>query len=435
MRSITFTFIAFLLATNNVFIGFRVEFLSVDRLLEFVFFGLFFNTFLKFFFSDPFFKKFTYFVISLAIIQLISNLTLAINEGLEIKTLFENLFKSISFIIFAFLFYLVVKKDIWYLKFIVVIHLFICLFALLQHPLSPVAAQIHEIKLQLFGNIDQSDATLRKLTNQETHITYGVIDKFRLSGPFVSTTTFSYFLLVTFFFNIYLFFRTNKRIYILTTLFVILCCLLTQTRSLVFAISFIIIGLFIFINNNSNFNFLKIFTTVILLIISLTYLSNIDSFLKSNSSRLTTLSDDPYSAGRSLLWLSGLRAVATYPFGITDEQYSEVKIQMARDYGKDGLSFLDSHNGLINIGLNYTVIGYFVILIFFNFINKFTQLLTKNFRCLFYLFYGGYLLNIFFHNNFIFISDYEILMILMLIPLHHMHEQKNQFDTNLEAIK
>jgi hypothetical protein len=429
MRSIIFIFIAFLLATNNVFIGFRLEFLSIDRLFEFIFFGVFFNTFIKYFFSDPFFKKFTIIVFSLAVVQLFSNLYLANYHGLEIKTILENLFKSLSFIVFAFLFYLLIKKDIWYLKFIVVIHLLICLFAILQHPMSPLASQIHEIKLLLYSNIEHSDATVRKLTNQETHINYGVSDKFRLSGPFVSTTTFSYFLLVTFFFNIYLYFRTKRRIYVLTTAFIILCCLLTQTRSLVVAIAFIIIGLFLFINNNSNFNFLKIISTILLLIISLVYIDKFDALVQGSSSRLLNMSEDSYSAGRTLLWLSGLRAVATHPFGITDSQYTEVKLQMARDYGKEGLSVLDSHNGLINIGINYTIIGYFVILIFFIFIIKYTKLLSKSFQSLFYLFFGGYIMNIFFHNNFIFISDYEILMALMLIPIHYLYEKESQNNT------
>jgi len=429
MRSVVFIIIAFLLATNNVFIDFRVGSLSIDRLLEFLFFGLFLNTFIKEFFANAFFKKFTFFVIALAIVQLISNSLLASFHGLESMDLLEDLFKSLSFIVFASLFYLVVKENLWYLKFIVFIHLLICVFALLQHPLSPISSEIHEIKVQLYSNIDQVDARSIKLKNQETHINYGVSNKFRLSGPFVSTTTFSYFLMVTFLFNLYLYFRTHKRIYVFTTAFVILCGILTQTRSLVIAIAVILIGIFILINKNSRFNNLKVISTVILLVTSLVFMNKFDSLFDENSSRLTNLTEDSSSTGRPLLWLTGLKAVAKHPLGITDAQYTIVKQEMSKKYGKYSLGFLNSHNGLINIGLNYSALGYFIIFMFAIFILKSTRLLSKNYKYLFYLFFFGYLLNVFYHNNFIFISDYDILMALMLIPLHYIYEQENLNET------
>ncbi|MFK7782906.1 O-antigen ligase family protein [Psychroserpens sp.] len=432
MKSVVFIIIAFLLATNNVFIDFRVGSLSIDRLLEFLFFGLFLNTFIKEFFANAFFKKFTLFVVSLAIVQLISNALLASFHGLESMILLEDLFKSLSFIAYSFLFYLIVKEDLWYLKFIVFIHLLICLFALLQHPLSPLSSEIHDIKLQLYSNIDQEDARSIKLKNQETHIDFGVSNKFRLSGPFVSTTTFSYFLMVTFLFNLYLYFRTHKRIYVFTTAFVILCSILTQTRSLVIAIAIILIGIFILINNYSRFNNLKVISTVILLVTSLVFMNKFDSFFDENTTRLTNLTENPTSTGRPLLWLAGLKAVAKHPLGITDAQYNTVKQDMSKQYGKNGLGYLNSHNGLINIGINYSAIGYFIIFMFSLFILKYTRLLSKNFKSLFYLFFIGYLINIFFHNNFIFISDYDILMALMLIPLQYIYEQEqlNETKTN-----
>jgi O-antigen ligase len=159
-------------------------------------------------------------------------------------------------------------------------------------------------------------------------------------------------------------------------------------------------------------------------------MNKFDSFVKGNYSRLTNLSEDSSIAGRELLWLTGLKAVADHPLGITDTQYTKVKQEMARKYGKSDLGFLNSHNGLINIGLYYSIIGYLIIFMFFIFIVKSSQLLSRNFKFLFYLFFGGYMINIFFHNNFIFISDYDILMALMLIPLHHLYEQdkKNEID-------
>ncbi|MFT4610844.1 MAG: hypothetical protein ACJA1H_000533 [Glaciecola sp.] len=430
MRSIVFIIIALLLATNNVFISFRVGSLSVDRLLEFLFFGLFLNTFIKEFYTNSFFRKFTLFVFALAVVQLITNTFLAGYHGLESKSLLENLFKTLSFLVFAFLFYLIVKEDIWYLKFIVVIHLLICVFAILQHPMSPVSTQIHEIKLQLYSSVDHSDATARKLKNQETHITYGVSNKFRLSGPFVSTTTFSYFLMVTFFFNLYLYFRTNKRIYVFTTGFVILCSLLTQTRSLVLAIALMLVGVFLVINNNSRFNYLKVIITVIVLISSLVLMNKVDSLLSGSDSRLTDMTENPEATSRPMLWLTGLTAIAKHPLGITTEQYDKVRQEMSKKHGKAALAFLNSHNGLINIGFNYSMIGYLIFFMFSVFIIKSSKLLSKNFKYLFYLFFLAYFINISAHNNFIFVSDYDILMALMIIPLHYMYEQDSLNEKN-----
>lgn len=423
MRSIIFIIIAILLATNNVFISFRVGSLSVDRLLEFLFFGLFLNTFIKEFHTNVFFRKFTLFILALALIQLITNTFLASYNGLEQKYLLQNLFKTLSFLVYAFLFYLIVKENIWYLKFIVLIHLLICVFAILQHPMSPISAQIHEIKLQLYSSVDYSDATGIKLKNQEAHITYGIINKFRLSGPFVSTTTFSYFLMVTFFLNLYLYFRTNKRVYIFTTSFVILCSLLTQTRSLVFAIAIMLIGIFVIINNNSRFNYLKVLVLITILISSLALMNRFDSLLSGSEYRLTKITEDSDATTRPMLWLTGITAIVRHPLGITNNQYNKVKQEMSKKLGKADLALLNSHNGLINIGFHYSSIGYLLFFMFSIVILKSLKLLSKNFKYLFYLFFLGYFINISVHNNFIFISDYDILMVVMIIPLHFMYEQ------------
>ena len=75
----------------------------------------------------------------------------------------QSFFKCISFVVFSYLFLLIIKEDIKYVNYIIVLHLGICLFAILQHPLSPLSGQIHDIKMMLFQGQDGNVSLLKKL--------------------------------------------------------------------------------------------------------------------------------------------------------------------------------------------------------------------------------------------------------------------------------
>ncbi len=196
-----------------------------------------------------------------------------------------------------------------------------------------------------------------------------------------------------------------------------------NTFGLVLAIALMIFGIFVIINNNSRLNYLKVIILITILISSLALMNRFDSLLSGNEFRLTNIKENSEATTRPMLWYTGITAIVKHPLGITNKQYKKVKQDMSKKLGKADLALLNSHNGLINIGFNYSSVGYLIVLMFAFFLLKSLKFLSKNFKYLFQLFFIAYFINISFHNNFIFISDYDILMVVMIIPLHFLYEQ------------
>ncbi|NRD23522.1 O-antigen ligase family protein [Winogradskyella litoriviva] len=327
-----------------------------------------------------------------------------------------GLVKCFSYIVFSFLFYLIAKENIKFVNIIIGVHVLICVFAILQHPLSPISSSMMAIKKTLFASIEASEGIAKKLNNQEEYIKLGIGIRFRASGPFPSAITFSYFLLSTFFLNIYMYFRQKKGVYLGIISLILVCSFLTQTRSLILAEFFILLGVFVFIHNEK-LNSYKVIFTLIGLIASLVFINKIESFFTGNKdSRLTKLDDE--GSHRDLLWLTGLYAVATHPLGITSEEYAEVRREMFYKFGKEAVLVLPSHNGFVNVGFNYTIFGYPVIILFFIFLFKHIKMHISTYKILFTLYVTGYIIHSMFHNNFLFYSDYDVYMVIMLIPIY-----------------
>ena len=143
---ILYIIIAVLLAIDNVFINFKIGSISYDRLLEFIIFFFFFKWYLREIRINPFFKKWNNFLMLFAVVQCLMHLRLAILGEMEFKFVYVGLFKSFSFIVYSFLFLLIARKNLKLVNVIVFIHFAICVFAFLQHPVSPIATQMLEIK-------------------------------------------------------------------------------------------------------------------------------------------------------------------------------------------------------------------------------------------------------------------------------------------------
>lgn len=417
---IIFILIAILIGVNQIFVNFRIGSISYERLLAFGFFFLFLKNYIHELKTNTFFRSFNIFIVVFALVQLVMNLKLSIINGVEFKPVLVGLIKSFSFIAFTFLILLLAKKDKKYLDYIIYTHIFIFVFALLQHPLSPIATIITDFKRILFGNIE-NEYVARKLLKQVTYIQYGISDRFRLSGPFPSTINLSYLLFTSFCLNIYMLYNYKKRFYLISAAFVLIISLLTQTRSLILAEGFIIIGLLAF-NYSAKRNLYKIGLVILSFTFILGYFTK--QYNSSNQARSTFDVND----NRPLLWYTGLVAVVKHPFGITQKQYNEVRNVMYVRFEDPYVKVLAPHNGLVNIGLNYTIIGYIIIILFLVFLIKNINYLDKQFKTIFLLFIFGYFMHISFHNTFIFIDDYNILIVVILLNLQLNRNKPNLID-------
>lgn len=424
MKHFIYIVIAVLIGINNIFINYKVSLISYERLLEFMIFGMFIKSFLDEYRQNGYFRKYTHYILLFAVLQLLMNLKLVAFDNAESKTIFIGFFKCSSFLVFSYLFLLIAKADDKYINIVIGIQVAICFFALAQHPVSPISGEAHNLKLMFFKGTEDDAELMKNLNNQEMYIQLGLGERFRLSGPFGNSISFSYFLISAFLINLYMYIKTHKRIYILTTGLVVVCSLLSQTRSLVLGEAFILLGVF-FLVHNSKINSYKIIFTILGLAASLFFINKFDAmFSGGESSRLTKFDDK--GSNRPILWLTGLTAVANHPFGVSDDDYNIVRRRMYDRYGSQNVLYQSSHNGLINVGFNYTIFGYLAIIAFYIFNIKYIRKLSKDFKYLMLLFIGGYSIHALFHNDYIFFADYTVLLVYMLIPLQLSIENSKQ---------
>tara|TARA_R100001369_G_scaffold85726_1_gene119631 strand:- start:4436 stop:5728 length:1293 start_codon:yes stop_codon:yes gene_type:complete len=402
--------IAILLAVDNVFIRFRIGGLSYDRLLEFILFFVFFKVYLSETIENPFFKKWNRFIILFALLQLVINFNLAIWGKIDFEVVYTDFVKCFSFLVYSFLFLLLVKKDIKYINIILFVHFLICIFAFLQHPLSPIASQMMEIKKMLYSTGNAEDI-LSKLGLEETYVEGGFANRFRLSGPFNSSISFSYFAISSFILNLYMYLRFKKKIYIffLGTLFI--ASVLSQTRSLLLAEICLVFGYMFFAPSKRQSIIKLVMVAGALAAIIFVYVGQ--DMLSTGESRITKISSK--GDNRPLLWLTGIYTVIKHPFGITEQEYVEARKEMFVAFGDRGILQLAAHNGLINVGFHYSIFGYVLFFFFVLFLLRQINELEPKYVIFFRLTLFAYLIQASFHNNFILSSDYPYLMILILI--------------------
>ncbi|MBO0323563.1 hypothetical protein J0X14_14735 [Muricauda sp. CAU 1633] len=412
---ITYIIIALLLAVDNVFIRFRVGgIISFDRALEFVFFFILFKPYLIALRENSFFRGWNRFLIAFIVLQLVVDLRLLVQNQLELKGLLIDVFKGLSFIVFSSLFFLTAKKNLKYVNIILIGHFAICIFSLLQHPLSPIAGQMLDIKRTLLsaptdGRISQG------LENESMYIAGGHADRFRMAGPFVSTISFTYFAISSFCMAFFMYIKTKKRFYLMVLGAVFICSALSQTRSLLLGELVLIGGYFFLIPHKKR----PIYQTAMViagLVLSLSIVVGQEYFLPKNS-RLTKLSSQGESDSRPLLWLTGVTAAVRYPFGVSKREYQTVKQDMYHKYGHTAILHLPSHHGIINVGIYYSLLGYVLLFMLVKFLLEHNRKSNSIMRVFFILCLLGYTTHLTFHNNIFLIADYPFFMVLMLLGL------------------
>ena len=391
--------------------------ISYDRLLEFIFFFLFFKAFLIELKTNPFFKKWNAFIILLGLLQLLINLKLAIMGEIEFEIVYTDLIQCFSFFAFSFLFLLIAKKNIKYINVLIFVHFLICIFAFLQHPLSPIAMQVFEVKKLFYPGVSAMNI-LDTFAMEETYISGGLGDRFRLAGPFSNTIVFSYFAISSFMLNFYMYIKFRKKYYLFLLIILFLASLLTQTRSLILAEIVLIFGYLFFAPFKKHaFYKLAILTTALITIL-VVYTSR-EIVMNSNLRMSKISSDEGTTDNRPLLWATGFYAVLQHPLGITKKEYAEVKRDMFRKYGSRGILILPPHNGFINIGFHYSSLGYILFVFFILFLLRYINLLKPKLIVFFKLTLLSYLIHSSFHNEFVFIADYPFLMIIMLVGIEY----------------
>lgn len=415
---ILYFLIAILLGLNYVFVNFRLGPLTFDRLLEFLLFFIFFKDFLLEWKKNPFFKGWVNFIIGFGLLQILVNLRMVVQGDLPLMDVFSYFFKSVSFLVFSFLFLLILKKGKRYVDTLLLVHLLIVVFALLLHPLSPLAPTLFKYKALLFPVLD--DELMLRLGTEREYITGGYSTRYRVSGPFATAILFSYFAISSFLLNFYMFIKHKGKFYLFNLLLILAASILCQTRSLILGELLVIGGYLFFLPGpKRKFIQLKLIVAVVLgaaFLYTYKLTSNEYSQIStSDTSRLTSVSSSGESDSRPLLWYTGLYTAIVNPFGITSADYWDVKWDFYFQYGHPHILMFPSHNGIINIAFQYSFFGYILFAFFIWFLLQYIKQLPYKYHLFFIMAFLGYAFHVFFHNDFILDDDYLFLLVLIVI--------------------
>lgn len=412
---VVYILIAILLAVDNIFIRFRLGgIVSIDRVLEFMLFFILLKPYLIALQTNSFFRNWNSFLVAFAVLQFLVNLRFLVMGEIGSLMVLIDLFKGLSFIVYSSLFFLLAQKNLRYVKIILMCHFIICLFSLLQHPLSPIAGEMLEIKKILFSSATD-EGIVGALENEIAYISGGHADRFRMAGPFANTISFSYFAITSFCLAFFMYVKTRKNFYMIVLGTVFICSILSQTRSLLLGELIIIFG-YLFLSPQKKrplYQLGIVFSGVVLAL----FVAFGQNYLIPQNSRLTTTSSEGRSDSRPLLWLTGISAAVNYPLGVSKKEYKSVKKEMYAKYGKTSILHLTSHNGIINIGIYYSILGYLLLFLFVKFLLMHNKNSNRQMRYFFALCLMGYAIHVSFHNNIILSADYPYLMVLILIGL------------------
>lgn len=410
--------IAILIGVDNVFINYKVAGISYDRLLELIIFAFLFKSFMRELATNRFFKILNIFFVVFLCLQLFVDIRLSLLGTIEPEKVFRDIARYLSFVSFSFLFLYIIKKNIKFVNIILFCHFIWVVFAMLQHPLSPVSTKVLAIRQQLFAGVEKETVSNR-LQSEEAYVENGEGTRFRVSGPFHSPIALAYLMINSLFLGYYMYIKTKRKRYLYYCLFLFFVSLLTQTRSLMWAELIFVSGIFFFNTDTKTRVLSRVAAAFSFLLLIALFVSSggNDTSIAEDSTRLTRLDDN--GSDRPLLWLTGLYAIGTHPFGITDDEYYQVKRQMYMTYKSPSILAVGTHNGLIAVGFDYSLFGYIAFFFFLLQLFRFIAVLNERIRITFLLFFGAYLVNAFFHNNFIFSSDYEILLAVILVAYEY----------------
>lgn len=401
--SIILVSIAIAVGLNNIVIGYKIAGISIDRIIQiFLFFILF-----KHFSKDWKDKNLRFVLIIISwflILAIFNNFSLLIQgeDKITVMTFIRDTIRVIMYGIFTYLVYYLLKNDIKKLNIILFIQFLAILLAFFQNPMTPLTDWSQSIKVEYFANNMQiQDLDIYQDFMENVNWTF-----IRVSGPYGQVVTMSYTLVISATLTTFMYLYTNKKVYIYYLLFLFLVSIMSLTRSAVGSI--FIMLLFLISKEKVYFFILMTIGTIYVL-----FFSNFDPMNLSDYSRVVS-SDDSSAQGKIYLWITGATALLLHPFGITDIDYMNVKEWMYTIYHNSDIVKYPSHNGIINIGFQYTILGIFLLIYFIYRLFKMSNILEKKERRFWMFAFFAYLFQQSFHNNGIFYVEFNVLIILAL---------------------
>ncbi|MFK7971193.1 MAG: hypothetical protein AB8F95_12535 [Bacteroidia bacterium] len=404
------TVLGLLVGVNNIFIGYKFAGVSYDRLVEIVLFIFLFRTFIRSMRDSGVFRMMILVLIVFGIMRQVGDIGVwAQGQTVTLEAFARTFVKSFTYVIFFFFVFEGLKRNpVRFLHAYLLVVFAAGLLAFFQSPITPFTSEAWNIKLTYFGANIQSDAFQegQSLNAEMAEQLLGI----RVAGPYQYSIVYSYALFPALAVSVYLFLARRKSAYLFLFLFFGVVASMTLTRSLFLSAVVILIPLM---------SRLKIQYYIlgaaagIFLFFYFGLGTALDILLNS---RLSNLTNDE-GAHRNLLALCGIVAVLRFPFGITNKDYDLVRQEFYEHYGKVSIRDLPSHNGFVNLGFHFTILGYFIFLAWLMLARWYYRNIRKQVKRFFLFALLAYMAHTSFHNGFVFIGDYNVLVVLGLFTL------------------
>jgi hypothetical protein len=392
---------------NNIVIGFKFMGVSYDRIVEIFIFVLLLPGFVRNLKESGPFRAMILILLMFGILRQVTDISLWVQgEPISTEAFLRTFVKSSTYLIFFALVYEGMRLSLkWFLRAYVLIVFLAGLMAFFQSPLTPLTTEAWNAKVTWFGaNVQSEIFQEAQETNAEINEgRFGI----RVAGPYQYSIVYSYALYVSLTVMVYIMLARGNLFNFLLLVFFAILVVFTLTRSLLLGAFIVLLTLLLRVTFAQSIG-LAIGGLAVFIYFELWRF--VEILIKTRLGEITKDDD----VRRDLLALCGFEAVVRNPLGVTRNAYAAVQQEYFEKYGLSSLRTLPSHNGLVNIGFHFGVLGYFVFILWIGIFVWFYRRVRKKVRILFPIALLGYLGHTSFHNAFMFTGDYNPLIIIGL---------------------
>jgi len=331
-------------------------------------------------------------------------------------TIFIEVIRVVFLVIIIYLIYYALLNYKNTLQIILILNFFIILVAFFQSSLTPFTELAWDLKNTYFASnaVGYDDTvSFRK----------------RVTGFYSTSIPLAYVLTMNMIMTIYLYIKNENNIYILYFIFLGIVAVFSLTRSVV--LSWVVLFIYLSYINLAKSKLINKLIFSIFLFFSFSYATTVYINHIDTLDRITSTKGKS-AEGRLPLALTGLYTTLQYPMGASEHSYEIAKQEMYDILHNENILKYESHNGIVNIGLKYTLFGLFVFIIFmFKLIKLMQNNFSKEIVQFFYIAFFAYLANALFHNNFIVIDDfYGITLFAMIAYEYKINKEKVNYGKN-----
>jgi len=411
-----FKYIAFLIASFYIAFEAVYTYTSIDRLYEFIFFLFIYSSYRADLKTNKVIELTSKLLMIFLLLIVLRMFTIFIVSSELEFTLIRDFVRVFFMLFYFYIVYYLISKNFKILYLIVGLNFLIMLAAFFEADITPLTDETWEFKYTYFKANSmgfEDTVTFRK----------------RVIGLYATAIPLAYILASNMVITLYLYIKNENLIFVLYFFMLGMIAIFTQTRSVL--LSWIVLFIYLIYIHLFKGSFFRRIMTIGLMVIAIFsggnfYLNNTEFTEQLN--RVSNVDDDS-AQGRGPLMLTGLYTVLKHPFGHTKDDYTANKEEIyVVSNNLDVLKF-PAHNGLLSIGFKYTIFGIIIFFIYLllmrNIVHKY---LPSKYKAFFTVSFIAYLLNGFFHNNFLFVEDFYALIIIAIIAYEYQLSRKGNLD-------